>query len=313
MKLLLPDSVPFDLPAIDGVDYIVYDIEHPIPAEHHDAEALVAWGNSDAQLKSAASDLPRLRWVQTLAAGPDQAVNAGFAADATITSGRSLHSATVAEHALTLTLAAARNLHTLVRAQLGHRWATELGGRQPIFDPNRFTTLRGAHVVIWGFGSIAQTLAPVLTTLGARVTGVARSAGERDGYPVVAEADIADLLPSADVLIMILPGTPATTRILDADTIALLPGHAWLVNVGRGVTVDESALIDALRENRLGGAALDVTEIEPLPVDSDLWDLANVIITPHSAGGRPIGADQLIADNIRALLAGRPLTNVVAR
>ena len=79
--------------------------------------------------------------------------------------------------ALALTLAAARQLHTLVRAQLGHRWAAELGGRQPAYDPNRFTTLRGAHVVIWGFGSIAQTLAPVLTTLGARVTGVARSAG----------------------------------------------------------------------------------------------------------------------------------------
>lgn len=313
MKLLLPTSVPLALDPIEGVDYIPYDIEQPIPAEHHDAQALVAWGNSDAQLQDAARNLRDLRWVQTLAAGPDQAVNAGFAPDAIITSGRSLHSVTVAEHALALTLAAARSLHTLVRAQLGHRWAGELGGRQPAYDPDRFTTLRGAHVVIWGFGSIAQTLAPVLTALGARVTGVARSAGERDGYPVVAEADIDELLPRADVLIMILPGTPATARILDAAKIELLPAHAWLINVGRGVTVDETALAAALRAGRIGGAALDVTEIEPLPVVSELWDLPNVIITPHSAGGRPIGADQLIAENLRALLDGRALTNVVAR
>jgi phosphoglycerate dehydrogenase-like enzyme len=313
VKILLPTTVSFELPAIDGVEYVDYDVDQPIPAEHEDAEALVAWGNSDAQLADAAARMPRVRWVQTLAAGPDQALGAGFAPDAVITSGRSLHSVTVAEHALALTLAGARSLHTLVRAQLGHRWAGELGGRQPIHDPNRFTTLRGAHVVVWGFGSIAQTLAPMLEMLGARVTGVARSAGERDGYPVVAEADIAELLPEADVLIMILPGTPATTRALDAEKIARLPRHAWVVNVGRGVTVDEPALAAALREQRLGGAALDVTSIEPLPVASELWDLPNVIITPHSAGGRPIGADQLITDNIHALLGGRPLTNVVAR
>ena len=311
MKILLPTSLPLELPAIDGVEAVRYDFTQPIPAEHHDAEAIVLWGNSDAQLASAASDLTRVRWVQTLAAGPDQALAAGFNADAIVTSGRSLHSVTVAEHALALALAGARRLHTLVRAQLGHRWASEIGGRQPAYDPNLVTTLRDARVAVWGFGAIAQTLAPLLTALGAKVTGVARSAGERDGYPVIAEADIAELLPNTDMLIMILPGTVETTHILDADKIALLPDHAWLVNVGRGVTVDEAALADALRSGRLGGAALDVTEIEPLPVASELWDLANVIITPHSAGGRPIGAETLIADNLRALLAGTPLTNVV--
>lgn len=313
MKLLLPTTLSFTLPAIDDVEYVDYDVAQSIPAEHRDAGALVVWGNSDGQLADTAARLPHLRWVQTLAAGPDQALGAGFPAEAVITSGRSLHSVTVAEHALALTLAAARSLHTLVRAQLGHRWAQELGGRQPAHDPDRFTTLRGAHVVVWGFGSIAQTLAPLLTALGARVTGVARSAGERDGHPVVAEADIADVLPSADVLIMILPGSPATTRILDAAKLALLPPHAWLVNVGRGVTVDEAALADALRAGRIGGAALDVTDVEPLPVASELWDLPNVIITPHSAGGRPIGASELVSENLRALLAGRPLTNLVAR
>src|SRR5690606_32794585 len=105
-----------------------------------------------------------------------------------------------------------------------------------------------------------------------------------------------------DVLIMILPATDETRGALSRERIALLPPRAWVVNVGRGTTVDEAALADALRHDRLGGAALDVTEVEPLPVSSELWDLANVIITPHSAGGRPIGAAGLIADNLRALL-----------
>lgn len=313
MKLLLPDSLAFDLPAIDGAQYVTYDVTRPIPAEHHDAEALVVWGNADDQLADTAAALTRLRWVQTLAAGPDQVLAAGFAPDAVITSGRSLHDVTVAEHALALALAAARRLHTLVRAQIGHRWASEIGGRQPISDPERVTTLRGARVTIWGFGGIAKTLAPLLTALGAEVTGVARSTGERDGYRVVAESEIATVLPTTDMLIMILPATQETRHALDADRIALLPRRAWVVNVGRGTTVDEAALVDALRHGRLGGAALDVTEVEPLPTTSELWDLPDVIITPHSAGGRPIGASTLITHNVRALLEGRSLTNVVER
>jgi len=313
MKVLLPDSIALDMPAVDGVRYVTYDMARPIPAEHHDAEALVVWGNSDAQLADAAASLAAVRWVQTLAAGPDQVVAAGFAPDVVITSGRSLHDVTVAEHALALALAGARRLHTLVRAQIGHRWASEIGGRQPIVDPGRVTTLRGARVSVWGFGGIARTLAPLLTALGARVTGVARSAGERDGYRVIAESDIEALLPETDVLIMILPATERTRGALSRERIALLPRHAWVVNVGRGATVDEAALADALRHDRLGGAALDVTEVEPLPPSSELWDLANVIITPHSAGGRPIGAADLIAANLRALLDGRALTNVVER
>lgn len=313
MKILLPTSLSFDIPTIEDIETVSYDFAAPIPAEHHDAEAIVVWGNSDEQLASAATDLTQLRWVQTLAAGPDQAIGAGFTPHAIVTSGRSLHDSTVAEHALALALAGARRLHTLVRAQIGHRWASEIGGRQPLYDPRLVTTLRGARVSIWGFGGIARFLAPLLTSLGATVTGIARSAGERDGYQVISEHEIDDILPQTDMLIMILPATADTRHALDATKIALLPDHAWLVNVGRGSTVDETALIDALKHHRLGGAAVDVTEVEPLPVESELWDLPNVIITPHSAGGRPLGADDLIAANIRALRDGRALINEIAR
>src|SRR4029453_15270381 len=114
------------------------------------------------------------------------------------------------------------------------------------------------------FGGIAATLAPLLAALGARVTGIARAAGERHGFPVVTAGDLPGLLPATDVLMMILPATSATERVLNAEGLALLPAHAWLVNVGRGATVDGQAVLDAIRDGRLAGAALDVFENEPL-------------------------------------------------
>jgi phosphoglycerate dehydrogenase-like enzyme len=313
MKLLLPDSIDVELDVPEGVQRVDYAIDRPIPAEHTDAEALVVWGNPPEQLRDAAQRLSRLRWVQTLAAGPDAVLQAGFAADVVITGGTGLHDLTVAEHALALILAAARRLNLLVRAQIGHRWAGELGGRQPVREANNFRTLRGSRIVIWGFGGIAATLTPHLAALGAQVTGIARSAGDRYGFPVGTAADLPRLLPSTDLLVMILPATPDTERALDADVLALLPAHAWLVNVGRGSTVDEAALLTAIREGRLGGAALDVFDTEPLPPESGLWAEPNVLITPHAAGGRPLGAADRIAENLRAFLAGQALHHVVAR
>jgi phosphoglycerate dehydrogenase-like enzyme len=313
VKLLLPDSIDIGLDVPDDVETVVYAIDRPIPAAHTDAEALVVWGNPADQLRDTAARLNKLTWVQTLAAGPDAVLAAGFAPSVVVTAGRSLHDGPVAEHALALILAAARRLNLLVRAQIGHRWAGELGGLQPISPTGSFRTLRGANVTIWGFGGIAGTLAPHLAALGARVTGVARRPGERHGFPVVAVDQLSTVLPETDVLVNILPATPETERILDAGVLAQLPAHAWLVNVGRGATVDEAAVLDAVRSGRLGGAALDVFETEPLPADSILWDEPNVIITPHAAGGRPIGAAELVADNLAALRAGKPLRHVVDR
>jgi phosphoglycerate dehydrogenase-like enzyme len=308
MKVLLPNSV--DLSDVPGISY---DVTQPVPDEHLDADVLVVWGNPEAQLRDAAARMKRLRWVQTLAAGPDVVLAAGFAPGVLVTSGRGLHDRTVAEHTLALVLAAARRLNLMTRAQIGHRWAAELGGNQPLSDPGNFRTVRDAHIVIWGFGSIAGALTPLLQALGARVTGVARSAGSRHGVAVVTEADFPAVLPTADVLISILPATDTTRHAFNASVAALLPRHAWFVNVGRGATVDESALLDAVRSGRLAGAALDVTEIEPLPADSPLWDEPNIIISPHAAGGRPLGAPVLILENLAALQEGRPLRNVVQR
>jgi phosphoglycerate dehydrogenase-like enzyme len=313
MKLLLPDSLPLAPSLPEGVHAVVYDASAPVPTEHMDGEALVVWGSTAADVRAVAGRMPRLRWVQTLAAGPDAVLAAGFPDDVVITAGTGLHDRPVTEHTLALILSLVRRLPAAATAQAEHRWARELGGVQPLRPAGPVTTLLGARVLVWGFGSIATTLAPLLTLLGAEVRGVARSAGERAGVPVVTEQELEAELARTDVLAMILPATAATYHALDAARLAALPAHAYVVNVGRGATVDEAALVAALTEHRIAGAALDVTEEEPLPAGSPLWEAPNLVLSPHAAGGRPVGADDLIAANVAALQAGRELRNVVSR
>jgi phosphoglycerate dehydrogenase-like enzyme len=311
VKVLYPTNVD-ELPDVPAdVTIVRYDPTAPIPLEHHDAEVLVSWGSTTELMRDAAERLSKLRWVQSLAAGPDDVLAAGFGEQVAITTGRSLHDATVAEHALALILGGLRGLHELIPSQAEHRWRADLGGPRVERPGERRETLQGANVLIWGFGAIAETLAPLLSALGARVSGVARSAGERAGYPVHATDELPSLLPETDVLVLILPNTPDTRDALGAEVLALLPSRAWVVNVGRGSTVDEDALVEALRAGRIAGAALDVFKTEPLPADSPLWDLPNVIITPHTAGGRPREAASLVTENLAAFRAGRPLRNQV--
>ncbi len=310
----MPGNVPFDLTIdVPGVEVARYVMEDEVPEEHVDAEALVTWSSPQRVMDDAARRLTRLRWVQTLNAGPDQALASGFAPDVVISSGRSLHDATVAEHTLALVLATVRRLDRTLAAQRDHVWDRNLG-REQANDEARFT-LRGARVTVWGFGSIAAELAPLLAALGARVTGVASSAGERYGFPVVASSQLDEILPTTDVLISLLPATPETRHTLDARVLALLPDHARFVNAGRGATVDEDALVTALQDGTVAGAALDVTETEPLPPDSALWDAPHLVLTPHVAGGRPQGAAAFVTDQVRAWLAdgAAGLRNVVER
>lgn len=313
MKILLPDSVPLSPVLPDGVTAVTYAVAEPIPAEHLDAEALVVWTNSQQHLDATAAAMPGLRLVQGLMAGPDSMVRAGFSADAQLSNGVGLHDATVAEHTLALLLSLVRRLPQSKVAQSEHHWSSDLGGPQPLHPDGPVTTLLGAKVLVWGFGSIAKRLAPLLSALGAEVRGIARSAGVRDGYEVVADSDLLKVLPGADVLISILPDTPATKNALGTAELEALADHAWFINVGRGATVDEDALVAALEQGQIAGAALDVTAVEPLPTESPLWDAPGLLITPHAAGGRPVDPDALIAHNITALLSGGPLKNLVER
>ena len=313
MKILLPDTMPLSPTLPEGWEAAVVDARAEIPAEHYDAAVLVVWGASRRHLASAAEHLTELRLVQSLSAGVDGILAAGFREDVPIAAGAGLHSATVTEHALALLLTLVRRLPECREAQARHEWSSELGGLQPLHPEGRITTLLGARVLIWGFGQIGQTLAQLLRALGAEVRGAARSAGERAGFEVIADGDVLAALPETDVLINILPATEATAGIVGEEVLAALPDHALLVNVGRGATVDQEALRAALEAGTLGGAALDVTEPEPLPAEDPLWDAPRLLITPHAAGGRPVGADERIARNLRALVDGDELAHVAAR
>lgn len=287
------------------------DADAEIPPRHWDADVLVVWGSSRRHLASAASNLGGLRLVQALSAGVDSVLNAGFRPGVMVAGGSGLHDRTVSEHTLALVLMLLRRMPAALESQKKHEWSRQLGGVQELHPLHRVTTLLDARVLIWGFGSIARTLAPLLRSLGATVTGVAHQAGERAGFPVLDRHGAMAELPRTDVLISLLPATEETRGLLGARVFAALPDRAIFVNAGRGSVVDQSALRDALAAGQLAGAALDVTDPEPLPADDPLWDAPNLIITPHAAGGRPVGADALIEYNVRALADGRALTNRV--
>lgn len=318
MKILIPNTIPIDLAPVAGVTVVVYSPYEDLSSDHFDAQALVVWGGSHRFLSHLAQNLTKLEWIGALSAGIDNIEQAGFAPGIVVTNASGLHDRPVAEHTMALVLAATRRLDLMHNAQLESRWARELGGSQPVGIQNPgagtfpgLASLHGARVSIWGFGSIGQTIAPLLTTFGAQVTGVARSAGTRAGIPVITQEQAIADLGNTDMIINILPGSPQTKHIINADVFAALPKHAWVVNVGRGISIDEEALNEALINGEIGGAALDVFDREPLPAESPLWKAPNIIITPHAAGGRPEGVSGLLDTNIAAFLAGSELTNVV--
>lgn len=313
MKILIPDSTDIDPGELTDHEVIRYPAKVPIPPEHADAEAVVVWGIPLDILQESTRRLHQVKLVQALAAGPDDILRAGFRDEAVICSGIGLHTKPVAEHALALILALVLQLPTAARRQHKHHWDPGLGGLQPLHPENRITTLLDARVLIWGFGAIGQHLAGLCTALGSQVTGVARNPGPRDGYPVITPEQLPEHLPETDVLVMILPHDAATQHALNRERLDALPQRALVVNVGRGSIVDEDALVESLDTESIAGAAIDVASQEPLPAESLLWSAPRLIITPHMAGGRPIGAAHLLRENIKALMQGHELTNRVDR
>lgn len=313
MKLLFPTSVPTSLtltPENAGIHVAAYDPAAVVPEEHRDAAIVISWMNPPDQLQSMARDLPQLRLVQGLGSGADWLVAAGFRPDVAIARGIDLHNNAVAEHCLALTLAAARRLDLARDAQRDGRWAEEITGNQ-LTSRSGFTQISGSRFVIWGMGQIGLAVAVRLRALGADIVGVARSSGTREGFEVVSESEALACAPQADALIAILPEEPSTLGLIGEKVFDAMSRDAWFINVGRGKTVDDRALIQALTQGRIAGAALDVFSVEPLPATSELWNLPNVIMTPHSAGGRPSGIEALVNENLRRLSDGRPLLGEV--
>lgn len=295
------------------IEYVKYSVSQTDFSGVQDAELLVLWMNTPENTAACVRELKSLKLVQTLAAGPDHALGAGFSKEIAIASGRGLHDKPVAEHALALTLASVRNLDEMLSSQQDHHWNHKISEKQAIAESSQLYTLNGASVLIIGFGSIASHLAPMLTALGAHVSGIAQSGGNRKGYSVTEFSSLGKSLEHADVVVSLLPLSKATENIFDKDFFDSMKSTAIFINIGRGKTVDEAALIVALNNKVIRRAAVDVTQIEPLPLDSPMWDCPNLIITPHISGGRPQESEKLIALNANAVLTGNPIANLVDR
>jgi len=244
-----------------------------------DADVLVIsglWHNALLEIA------PKLRFIQSIGAGTDQFPRDLLRARGIrLASAQGVNEVAVAEHAMALILALARQLPQARDNQRQHHW------RKMIAEiAKREDELAGKTLLIIGLGRIGGRLARLATAFDLRVIGVRRDpAGGRNGADAVhATAELAKLLPQADIVALTCPLTPETTGIISRQALGLMKPSAVLVNVARGRCVDETALIDALTQRRIAAAALDCVAEEPLPSASPLWDMDNVFLTPHTAG-----------------------------
>jgi phosphoglycerate dehydrogenase-like enzyme len=297
-----------------------YASDHPLPTLDAPAarerwevlldEAEVLFDFGPLELAPSLADRPRLRWIQATSAGVGRlAERAGLTkSGVAVTTASGVHARPLAEFALLAMLMFGKDVLRLGREQRAHSWQRYAGEE-----------VAGKTVCVVGLGKIGREVARLASALDARVVGTVREVGGRRPEHLFVELvepteRLDELLPEADVLVLTVPHTPLTHRLIDARRLALLKPGAILVNVARGDVVDEAALIEALSSGRLRGAALDVFEQEPLPVENPLWDLPNVFVSPHSAStvaaenGRIV---ELFRENLRRYLDGRPLLNLL--
>jgi phosphoglycerate dehydrogenase-like enzyme len=263
--------------------------------------------------RDAFSALPRLRWVQSPAAGVGGMLGPELAASPVLlTSARGVRARAIAEHVLGVTIALARQLPLVIRKQAAHEWALN-----EIETSGRVITLAGRRMAIVGLGSIGLEVARVAAPFGMRVSAI-RKRVSLPRPPSVEEVlppeSLLDLLGRSDVVVLSAPLTADTQHLIGARALDRVKRGALLVNVGRGKLIDDHAVVAALEDGRLGGAALDVFTKEPLDRGSPYWDLPNVIVTPHVAGSMEDYWTPLVglfAENLRRFEAGKPLLNVV--
>ena len=260
---------------------------------------------------------PALRWLHVHSAGADRPIYQELAArGVTVTTSAGANAANVAVTAVAGILALSRRLPTLMAAQQEPRWAPLLGAAMP-------QDLAGQRAVIVGWGPVGQAIARRLRAFDVEIGVVRRAAGRAHleaqpelGFPAWAYGDLAQAVQQAQWLVLACPLTVITRDLVDARVLAALPPGAGLINVARGEVLDDSAFVAAIRSGHLGGAHLDVFRHEPLPIDSPLWGLPNVMITPHAAGhstGNRARVAAIFLDNLKAWLRGEPLRNEVTQ
>lgn len=265
---------------------------------------------------------PGLAWVHTHSSGADRYIFAEMRRRGVrVTTSTGTNAEPVAQTALAAVLMLGRQFLHLLAAQRQRQW-------QPLLNRPDVHDLRGRHALVVGLGPVGMEIARLLKAVGLTVVGVTRNASgarhEGSGSPVGAGnsrapldavctyGEMAAYLPRADYLVLACPLSPLTRHLINAEALALLPSGAFLVNVARGEIVDQTAMLHALQSGHLAGAFLDVFEPEPLATDSPLWQLPNVMVSPHTAGHFAEHAQrvhQLFVHNLKCYLRGEPLRN----
>jgi D-2-hydroxyacid dehydrogenase (NADP+) len=261
-------------------------------------DVLVAFGIAidNAFLQS----MPRLRWIQSLATGVDHFLRCpALRTETILTSARGIHGPAMRETVAYLMLTMSHDTPRLVRQQTQHRW--DRGKPWPL--------LARKTAVLVGTGISGSAVGELLQAFGLRVIGVSRTPRAEKGFDDMVHADkLAETVREADYLVNIMPGGPQNTDIISRAVFDAMKPSAFFINIGRGETVDEAALVEVLREGRIAGAGLDVFRTEPLPADSPLWDLPNVFVTPHIGGFFDQYEDYvmpLLTENMALFLASR--------
>jgi phosphoglycerate dehydrogenase-like enzyme len=268
------------------------------------SECEIVFGDT-RRIKDALPDLPKLKWVQTTSAGVERLMEPSLRRDYTLTNAKNVFGESMSEYVFGYMLFFKKRIRPRILAQRSKKWDDEDGG-----------VLRGKTLGLLGVGSIGAHLAETAKHFRMNVWGYTRGSETSkhvDKYFHPLESDsLLSFAKGLDYLVVVLPKTDNTNSIVNAELLNALPSHTLLINVGRGNAVDASALVEALNQNKIAGAVLDVTEPEPLPEDHPFWTTPNLLLTFHtSAMSYPEDMVGVFAENYRRYIEGKPLKHQV--
>ncbi|HIK05421.1 MAG TPA: D-2-hydroxyacid dehydrogenase [Trichormus sp. M33_DOE_039] len=309
MKLILPVEIAAEIePHLKSDTQVaLVDSDGNLDRDAKDAEVYFSWFFlKPPTLHRVLAAAPQLRWHHAPNAGVNHILTPTYLErDLILTNGAGVHAIPIAEFVFTYILAHVKYLSDLYNLHAERHWQRGFAIQE----------LTGATLLIIGAGGIGQAIAQRAKAFGMRVFGSRRHPEALPNFDKVVDADEwRSLLPEVDYLVIATPLTPETKGLIDETVLRSLPNHAYLINIARGAVVDEPALMKALSESWIAGAALDTVINEPLPSDSPLWSVPNLFITPHCSGHSPKVKQrsiELFLDNLRRYQTGQPLRNVV--
>jgi phosphoglycerate dehydrogenase-like enzyme len=309
LKIILPKDIATELEAHlpDEVVVVRADSEGNLDGDTTDAEVYFSWFNLKAKTLHRVLEVsPQLRWHHAPNAGVNQIITPQYLErNLILTNGAGVHAIPIAEFAIAYMLSHAKQLPKLYKQQLEHNWQRGLAIEE----------LLDKTLLIIGAGGIGQEIASRAKAFGMRIFGSRRHPQPLPNFDKVVGADEwKALLGEADYVVIATPLTWDTKGMIDAEVLRLMRPSAYLINIARGAIVDEFALVEALQNGEIAGAALDTVFTEPLPPESLLWSLPNVVITPHCSGNSPKTKERSLAlfiDNFTRYRHGQPLRNVV--